>query len=189
MRPTPALILFLSIAMPTMAAGPAALPSPAAPALQRQALTSHQQQLARQFGQRIARNPSYSHIDADWREFIRRQPRHTDINALLAIVKDEATRTNHQNIQDLRRKADGAARQQSTIQRELADARQQRSLSTQISRIRSLEQRQNQLSDMSRLAQRQLQDAQDKQSKMMQTLSSILKNMHDTASSIIQNLK
>ncbi|OGI40960.1 MAG: hypothetical protein A2140_02365 [Candidatus Muproteobacteria bacterium RBG_16_62_13] len=189
MRHVLTLLLFLPFAWPASAAAPTALPAPATTSLRQAALASQQQQMARQFGQRIARNPSYSHIDADWREFIRRQPRHTDINALLAIVKDEASRTSNQNIQNIRRDAENARRQKTTTQHELAQVRQQRASPGQIGKINSLEKRLKQQSGLNHELQLKLQAAYENQTKYMQTLSSILKKLSDTANAIIQNLK
>ena len=180
------ILLLLSIVIPATAAVPTALPTPAVQPVRQGPLSSQQQQMARQFGQRLANNPSYSHVDADWREFIRRQPRHTNINALLAIVREEAARTNDRNIQTIRSRGAQANQRKAATQRELAHVRQQ---PASPDKARNLEKRLSQESEMSQQLQLQLQQATDRQTKAMQTLSNILKKMSDTASAIIQNLK
>jgi hypothetical protein len=45
------------------------------------------------------------------------------------------------------------------------------------------------VSDMSQLDQLALQDAMQKQQQMLQTISNIMKNQHDTLKAIIQNLR
>jgi hypothetical protein len=55
--------------------------------------------------------------------------------------------------------------------------------------IQSAEANLNSMGDMSQLQQLQLQDAMQKQQQVIQTISNIMKNQHDTLKSIIQNLK
>jgi hypothetical protein len=45
------------------------------------------------------------------------------------------------------------------------------------------------MGDQNQMMQLQLQDAMNKQSQMMQTLSNIMKSMHDTQKAIIRNMR
>jgi len=84
MRPLSALLLILPIAMTAAADTNRGQPPATARPMMAKPLSVTQRQFARQFGQRLARNPDYQSVDADWRQFVRGQPRGTDFKVCLS---------------------------------------------------------------------------------------------------------
>lgn len=103
-----------------------------------------------------------------------------DINTLTIFVLAEAAKSTDNEINSLTNKVAKINQQKASL-RQTANA-EEKTKETLKNKLDSL----NEMGEMESL---RLQMAMDRMSKMMQTLSNLLKKTSDTASSIVQNLK
>lgn len=178
------LIFLLAILPASMTAASAAQTVPAARTGQSQPLTVAQRQFARQLGQRLARDPRYQTIDADWRKFVRSQPRGTDFRPLAALVHQEAINAKQREIHLLRKRLNESSQRKAALGRELGHARQLQPTPLQKTNIANLEMRYQTADDQNRLSQVDLQNALQRQQQLVQSMSAVRKAMQDAAMSV-----
>lgn len=188
MRQLILLICLLSIPPASITVATAADADPVASAARARPLTQTQRQFARQLGQRLARDPRYQSIDADWQQFVRSQPRGTDFGALVALVRREAVNAKQRETHLLQRRLNQSSREKAALSRELAHARQLQPTPLQKKKIADLEMRYRNVDDQNQLIQLDLQDILQKQQQTMQMLSNISKVMHDTAMAVVRKI-
>jgi len=189
MRPLSALLLILPIAMTAAADTNRGQPPATARPMMAKPLSVTQRQFARQFGQRLARNPDYQSVDADWRQFVRGQPRGTDFKSLLVLIRQEAINHRQRELRTLQKQIQDGNRRRTTLGHELAHVRQQRASAQQQSRLKALELQQRREDDSLRLKKSNFETANQKTTQFVNMLSSVIKTMNEMAAGNIRNLR
>jgi len=185
------LFVVLLLLLPVLPAGAnvlTAVVGPSAQPVRGKAITITQRQFARQFGQRLARSLNYRDIDADWRQFVKTQPRGTDFKALVELVRREAIHAKNQEIRLKRKRLNQASQRKMALGHELAHVRQQRLTPALQARTAELERRYRQTKDDELLQNIELQGLLQKQQQLLQQLSQISKMMHDVAMAVIRKI-
>lgn len=159
-------------------------------------LTAVQLGELRQIGARLGSGHPIGEVEGAWKAFVQRNGATLDVDAAVQAVVNEAQREAGRPVREARAKAErlramwkALAAERNRLRASLAGVREPKARAQYDEKLRDMEAKLNSIGDDAQLANIDLQNKMQQEQRTFQTISNIMKTLHDTAKAIIRNIR